>query len=275
MSDRHPFLEGDQRFALLKAPRRVWAVAAVHGQAEKLGALHDALASRFMAGDRLVYLGNLIGQSGDTIATLNEALAFRRALLALPGMMPGDIVYLRGAQEEMLHKVQQIQFATDPAAILRWMLNSGLAPVIAAYGLNADDAIASARNTMGLTRWAGQLRTALRAHGGHESLFTALKRAAFTTPSHGPGALFVHTGVDTSRPLAAQGDSFWWAHAAFAAIHSAYEPFARIVRGYEPTHAGIVETAHTLGIDAGAGFGGSLTLACLSAGGDVIDCQGF
>jgi hypothetical protein len=275
MSDRIPLLEGDQRFAPLKAPRRVWAVAAVHGQADKLGALHDTLAACFKPGDRLVYLGNLIGHGGDTIATLNEALAFRRALLALPGLMPGDIVYLRGAQEEMLHKLQQIQFATDPAAILRWMLNSGLAPVIAAYGLNAEDAMASARNTMALTRWAGQLRAALRAHPGHEPLFTALKRAAITAPPQGPGALFVHTGVDTSRPLAAQGDSFWWAHAAFTTIRSAYEPFARIVRGYEPTHAGIVETPHTLSLDAGAGFGGRLTLACVSANGELIDSVGF
>jgi hypothetical protein len=275
MSDRRPSLAADERFALLKAPRRVWAVAAVHGEVDRLAALHDSLAQRIAPGDRLVYLGNLIGHGGDTISTVNELLAFRRALLALPGMMPGDIVYLRGAQEEMLHKLQQIQFASEPASILRWMLNSGLAPVIAAYGMDAEEALAAARNTMVLARWAGRLRQAVRAHPGHETLFTALKRAALTSPAAGGAALFVHTGVDTSRPLTAQGDSFWWAHAGFAAIHSAYEPFARVIRGYAPGHPGLIETPFTLSLDAGSGFGGGLTLACLSANGAVLDTETF
>lgn len=277
MSDRQQFPETDPRFALLKAPRRVWAVAAIHGQVERLAALHDAVAQEFEPGDRLVYLGNLVGQGGDTIATLEELLAFRRGLLALPGMMPDDIVYLRGAQEEMLHKLQQIQFATDPGAILRWMLSAGVAPVIAGYGLKAEDALAAARNTMALARWANQLRASVRAHPGHEQIFTALKRAAFTQPAapQAQAMLLVHTGVDTSRPLAAQGDSFWWGHAAFAAIASPYEPFARIVRGYDPGRGGFIETAHTLTIDSGAGFGGKLMLTCLTLSGTVLKSIGF
>jgi hypothetical protein len=275
MSDRTQALDREDRFARLRRPRRIWAVAAVHGQVERLSALHDALAPLFRPGDRLIYLGNLIGHGGETVATLDEALAFRRALLALPGLMPGDIVYLRGAQEEMLHKVQQIQFATDPAAILRWMLGSGLAPVIAAYGLRADDAFMSARNTMALSRWAATLRASIRAHPGHEAYFTGLKRAAYAEPESGPGALLVHTGVDTSRPLGAQGDSFWWAHTAFATIRSAYEPFGRVIRGYDPAHGGIQETPWTLSLDAGSGFGGALTLSCLSPAGNLIEHFSF
>ena len=51
-----------QKFARLRAYRRVWAVAAVHGEAERLGQLHAALWRRLEPGDRVVYLGNMIGR---------------------------------------------------------------------------------------------------------------------------------------------------------------------------------------------------------------------
>ena len=54
MSDR-------DKFAVLRKSRRVWAVAAIHGEAEKLATLHRALEPRIVAGDRLVYLGNYLG----------------------------------------------------------------------------------------------------------------------------------------------------------------------------------------------------------------------
>ena len=34
--------------------------------------------------------------------------------------------YLRGSQEEMWHKVLQLQFAADPRGVLAWMLEQGL-----------------------------------------------------------------------------------------------------------------------------------------------------
>src|SRR3546814_14736289 len=71
----------------------------------------DLLAARLLPGDRLVYLGNMVGHGTATIATLDELLAFRRDFLCLPGVEPEDIVYLRGAQEEMWRKLLQIQFA--------------------------------------------------------------------------------------------------------------------------------------------------------------------
>jgi serine/threonine protein phosphatase 1 len=48
----------DAKFARLKRARRIWAVASIHGEAERLGRLHDQIAARFGDGDHIVYLGN-------------------------------------------------------------------------------------------------------------------------------------------------------------------------------------------------------------------------
>ena len=52
-----------------------------------------------------------------------------------------------------------------------------------------------------------RLRNAINATPGHTMLFSALRHAAFTSDS---GVLFVHAAVNPMRPLAAQGDAFWW-----------------------------------------------------------------
>ena len=59
MSDR-------QKFAVLRAPRRVWAIGAIHGEAARLMRLHDALWPRLEPCDRVVYLGNAIGRGPDS-----------------------------------------------------------------------------------------------------------------------------------------------------------------------------------------------------------------
>ena len=48
-------------FSVLAPGRRVWAIAAIHGEAERLRALHNEVGARFKTGDRLVYLGNYLG----------------------------------------------------------------------------------------------------------------------------------------------------------------------------------------------------------------------
>jgi len=103
-----------QKFCLLREPRRVWAVAAIHGEANRLGRLHDLIARRFADGDRLVYLGNYLGRGGGIVAAIDEMLDFRRRVLGRRGAFACDVVFLRGAQEEMWQKLLQIQFAPNP-----------------------------------------------------------------------------------------------------------------------------------------------------------------
>src|SRR3546814_15060771 len=87
------------RFVELTRAGRVWAIAAVHGDAGRLAAIHDGIGERFQSGDRLVYLGDLMG-CGDVRATIAEALRFRRSVLAHPPLdLHPHVVHLAPPQE--------------------------------------------------------------------------------------------------------------------------------------------------------------------------------
>ena len=259
-----------QRFAEFKAARRIWAVGAIHGEARRLRDLHDLLAPRFRApGDRIVYLGNYLGRGPAVLGTVEELLDFRCRVLALPGMFAADHVFLRGTQEEMWQKSLQLQFAIDPRGVLEWMLGHGFDATLAAYGLGGARGLAAARDgTLSLARWTGTIRQALAARPGHRDLLSALRRAALT-PS--PGLLFVHAGVDPSRPLDGQGDTLWWGAPGFGRWPMGFQGFRRVIRGFDPARGGFAETAHALTIDTGCGFGGPLTAVCLDISGTIVD----
>ena len=260
---------GTEVYAVLERPKRIWAVAAIHGVTGRLAALHGALQDRLEHGDRVVYLGNYLGHGADIVGTLNELLAFRRLLLTVPGAQPWDIVYLRGTQEEMWQKLLQIQFAPNPPEVLEWMLAQGVGATLAGYGDDIDLARQRCREgTVSITRWTMELRAAMRRHSGHEDLVTALRRYAVSDNGE---LLFVHAGVDPHRPLSEQRDTFWWGSSYFDDIRAPYGDFRRIVRGFDRSHAGRVVSEHTLSIDGGCGFGGPLNAACLDPGGDILD----
>ena len=270
MSARPPLK--DEKFAELGRPKRIWAIAAVHGDVERLHDMHRLIGRRFRPGERLVYLGNYVGPAGSALDTIDELLAFRRALLALPGMLVNDIVYLRGRQEEMWHKLLQIQFATSPVEVLTWMQHNGLDIMLQAYGGDMRQGITAARQgVMALTRWTRDLRHALRAHAGHDTFFTVLRRAALTAQDDEGAMLLVHAGIEAARTLAAQGDAFWWGGADFDHLSAPFDKFRRVVRGFDPNHGGVRKTNYTITIDDGCGYGGKLSCACLSPAGDLLE----
>jgi serine/threonine protein phosphatase 1 len=256
-------------FATLRADARIWAVPAIHGEVERLSDLHRQLFPLFQPGDQIVYLGNYSGHGIHVRETIDELLLFRRALLARPNVECNDIVFLRGGQEEMWHKLQQLQFAPSPPQVLQWMVSQGIEPTIKAYGARVDDALLAARDgILSLTKWTSQLRQHIRNFDGHIALMSVLRHAAFTEDQ---SLLFVHSGLDPQRPLLAQSDSFWWGGAGFPAIDAPYESYKRIVRGYDRRHGGVQETPFTMTLDAACGFGGPLLAACFAPGGDLIN----
>ena len=253
---------------MLRAARRVWAVAAIHGEAERLARLQEGLERRFQPGDRVVYLGNFLGRGERIRETVDLLLACRRRLLARPFAFAYDIAYLRGAQEEMWQKLLQIQFAPNPREVLGWMLNQGVGATLAAYGGEPRQGEAAARDgAMAMTRWSGALRAAMQAIPGHFQLMSALRRAAFTDDH---SLLFVSAGLDPERPLSEQSDSFWWGGAGFAQL-AAYGDFGRVVRGHDRGQAGLASGPFSTTIDGGCGFGGSLVAACFLPSGDADD----
>jgi serine/threonine protein phosphatase 1 len=263
---------GEERpstFATLRAARRVWAIASVHGDAARLRALHARIARRVQPGDRLVYLGNVIGVGPESAEAVDEVLRFRLAFLARFGAFAPDVALLRGAQEEMWQRLLQLQFAVNPREVLAWLIDNGCAATVESYGgdLKAGESAVRA-GAAAITRWTGQLRDAFQKRPGHQNWQSALSHAAFTDDG---GLLLVHRGLAPDRPLDAQADVFWWGARAFDNIDTSYGGFRRVVRGFDPAHRGVTETPWTLSLDAGCGFGGKLAAACIAADGAVVE----
>lgn len=255
--------------ARFSTPCRIWSIGAIRGEAAKLRALHDLIAPQLRTGDKLVYLGNVIGRGAAVRETVDEVLRFRREFLSIPGNCIGDYAILRGRQEEMLHKLLELQFAVNPRDVLRWMVDQGAGPTIAAYGGNARDGeVATAQGAVAVTRWTQGLRAGLNAAPGHREFLSSLKHAAYSAD----GALvFVHAGIEPARPLDAQGDALWWNTSAFETMTEPFFGTQRVVRGLDPEHRGVVETEFTLSLDGGCGFGGMLHAAAITPGAARID----
>jgi serine/threonine protein phosphatase 1 len=245
-------------------------VAAIHGEADRLVRLHDQLAGRIAPDDNLVYLGNMVGRGRHVAAAIHELLLFRRAVLArqlTDGA--GVIAYLRGSQEEMWHKLLQMQFAANPREVFDWMVERGIGATIEAYGGSVTEGRSAAnRGALALSQWTNRLRAAVRTLDGHDRLLHTVKRAAYTADGQ---VLFVAAGVDPERPLSQQSDAFWWGHAAFERDAKPCSTFLRTVRGYDPRHQGIVIGNYITSLDGGCGFAGPLIAGRFDSSGQLVE----
>jgi hypothetical protein len=259
----------DWKFARLPDGRRVWAIAGIHGAAKRLVGLHDLVSERFQEQDRIVYLGNYVGNGDAVLATIDELLDFRRRVLGRRRGFACDVVFLRGAQEEMWQKILQLQFAPNPSEVLQWMVGAGMAATIQAYGGDLRQGLAASRDgPRTITRWTGGLRSAMNAAPGHTALFSQLRHAAFTGES---GLLFVNAALDPSRPLAAQGDAFWWGRDDILELKASFEGFSRVVRGVDRERRGVVEREFAISVDGGVDHGGPLIAICIGLDGAVLE----
>jgi serine/threonine protein phosphatase 1 len=258
-----------RKFAILHDARRVWAVAAIHGDDRRLAELHDRLRDALGPGDRLVYLGNFMGRGNGVRAVVDELLEFRAQFLARPRAHVCDIAYLRGSQEEMWQKLLQLQMAPNPREVLPWLLDHGVGATVTAYGGVVAHGEAAARDgAVSITRWTGGLRESFNNAPGHATLLSHLRHAAYTDDGN---LLFVNCGLDVSRPLSAQGDSFWWGGGGFEAIDAPFEGYRRIVRGHDPSHGGVQIGTVSATIDGGCGFDGPLVGACFTPDGELVE----
>lgn len=232
-------------------------------------ALHDEISRRWSHGDRIVYLGNYLGRGAKIREVLDELLSFRINRLCLPGMIPDDIIYLRGAQEEIWRSLLQLQLAPQPAEVLDWMVANDVSHSLAAYGETPDEVRKYIREgILATTKWTNRLREKVRSFPGHNDIFIALRRAAYTEKGE---LLFVHAGLDPTLPVLEQNDSFWWGDSRFNEIDAPYFGFRRVVRGYEKHHRGVTEKPYTVTLDGGSGFGGTLEAACFTLDGNIAD----
>lgn len=260
----------DIRFTDLGAPRRIWAVSAIHGELDRLYALHDAILERLQAGDRIVYLGNFTGYGAKSRETVDEILTFRRLALSQPGVIHTDFVYLRGLQEDLWHKLLEVQFAHKPAETLQSILDNGFVSTLESYDISAHDGMQACREgVLPLTRWTNKIRETLRKNPAHDIFFTQIRRAAYTTDGPRNPLLFVNSGLNPAAALDDQGESFWKSGQSFSAITQAYAPFEKVIRGYDPNHEGVRINCVTASLDGGAGFGGTIICAGMDSSGKI------
>ncbi len=265
-------MASDIRFANLGAPRRVWAVSAIHGELGKLYALHDAILERWQAGDRLVYLGNYTGYGDMSRETVEEILAFRRLVLSQPGTLTSDITYLRGRQEDGWHKLLQLPHTQNPESVLAGLLDNGLRETLESYEISEHDGMRSCKEgVLALTRWTAKIREHIRQHPAHDIFLTQFRRAAYTQENGQFPLLFVHTGIDPDKKLEDQGDNFWQTGEQFFTMTESYAPFGKVIRGYDPTRRGVRINCVTASLDGGSGFGGALVCAGLDRSGNVTE----
>ena len=264
----------NEKFADFGDPRRIWAVAAVNGDIERLETLHDYLATRYGLRDRLIYLGNYLGVDSPYNADVfDELLAFRAALLAKPGVEPCDIVHLRGPAEEAWLRLFRLQFAPVALQTLEKLLASGVEAYLRLYGVSLVDTRSMARaGSIAITRWTNQLRALQRYVPGHESLFCSMRRAAFAqVKNNARKLLFVPAGFDCARTLEDQAEALWWASASFDLSGRAQSIYSRIVRGFDSVNNGISVEGETVTLDGGAGRGGPLACGCFAPDGRLLE----
>lgn len=262
-----------EKFVDLGTPRRIWAIAAVNGDRDRLIAMHDHLATRFNVRDRLVYLGNYLSVTAwDNHAVLEELLAFRSALMSKPGMMASDIVHLRGPAEEAWQRLLRLQFAPSPTAALDRCLDAGAEAYLRLYGISLNETKSMVRaGSVAITRWTNQLRVLQRQTPGHEALVCSLRRAAVTMPREvKKPVLFVPAGFDMRRTLEDQTDALWFGGTPYqvAPEHSKY---ARIVRGTDPSRSGVNTDGVAVTLDGGCGNGGPLVCGCFDSDGRLLE----
>ena len=195
----------------------------------------------FKEGDKLVFLGNVIGLGNNSKETLNSIINLRFNLMSKFKLKPNAIIFLRGAQEEMFNKLLQLHTAPNPIEIINWMFEHGVDKTLTSYGFNREEVLNIASSgTVAISKWTSKLNQIILENQGHKEYFLNLKHAAYSSSKK---ILFVNRGVDITRPLSAQNDCFWWGFQNFSKVDKPYKSFSRIVRGYQSNKNNELEKA--------------------------------
>ena len=236
-------MENSSNFSELIKTNKIWAIGSLHSSLDSFQSIKKYILSNFESGDKLIFLGNLIGFRDKSKEIIDEVLELRLKLMAKYQLKHSDIVFLRGAQEEMFSKLLQLHIAPNPTEILDWIFSHGVDQTIISYGFNPDEFrnIAS-QGTIQINKLTTKLNYEISSNPGHKEYFSQLKHAAYTDTKE---VLFVNRGVDLSRPLSAQNDCFWWGYQNFSQINKPYYSFKRIIRGYQSNHHNDIENSKT------------------------------
>ncbi|PPR47983.1 MAG: hypothetical protein CFH19_00072 [Alphaproteobacteria bacterium MarineAlpha5_Bin9] len=224
-------MSNNSKFVEFKSCNHIWAVGSIHSNFKSFESVKKYILENFSTNDKIIFLGNVIGVGESTKETLSSVIDLRFQLMAKFSLLPEDVVFLRGAQEEMFLKLLQLHTAPNPIEILRWMYDHGVDKTIDSYGFDSKELISvSSQGTISINKWISNLKNIVDKNVGHREYFSNLSHAAFPKSKL---ILFVNRGVDITRPLSAQSDCFWWGYYNFSKLDRPYRTFKKIIRGYE------------------------------------------
>ncbi len=273
-----PRLKGDERLAPLGKPQRLWVVGSLYGRYGSLCQLHDMLTRTIKAGDRIIYLGNYLGEhshwTGEGSALINELITFRTTVIAIPGFFTGDVTFLHGRGEDLFQEALRLPFQKNPGSWLCEAKRYGLEWYTSAYGGFDIDGVAHA-GLIGMNRWNHQIKKTMDRQHGHIDFFKELKTAAYTQYQQKQHDIaFVPVGLHPHYSLNLQYDSLCWPEEDIHAL-TAYQPFARIVRGQALRQIMPEQNRYVLTLDDGrclnGDMNGTLYAACISAQGQMLE----
>ncbi len=226
-------MQSNSKFAELKCCNNIWAIGSIHSHLDSFELIKNHIIKNFSKNDKIVFLGNIIGLGNNAKETLSSAIDLRNQLMSNFFLKNEDVIFLRGAQEEMFLKLLQLQTAPNPYEIVKWLFEHGVDKTIRSYNMNITEVHEIAtQGTISISRWTSKLNKTVASVNGHKEYFSNLHHAAFADTKK---ILFVNRGVDITRPLSAQNDCFWWGYHNFSKLDKPYNTFKKIVRGYEPS----------------------------------------
>ena len=131
-------MDKNSNFIELQFSKKIWAIGSIHSNIDSFESIKDHILKSFSNGDKLIFLGNIIGIQKNTKETLSSVISMRNYLLSKFLLKPDDIIFLRGAQEEMFLKLLQLQTAPNPYDIVKWIFEHGVDKTVESYGFNKE-----------------------------------------------------------------------------------------------------------------------------------------
>ncbi len=227
-------MDKETNFVELKNASRIWAIGSIHSNVKSFNSIKKFITENFRENDKIIFLGNVIGLGEYSKEAITSVVNLRFELMSKFKLKPREIIFLRGAQEEMFNKILQLQIAPNPLEIISWIFEHGVDKTLESYGFSRKEVLSVASSgTVSLSKWTSKLNKSIIQNPGHKEYFLNLKHAAYSSSKK---ILFVNRGVDITRPLSAQNDCFWWGYQNFSTVKKPYKTFVRIVRGYESAH---------------------------------------
>ena len=162
-------MENINKFLELKNANKIWAIGSLHSSLDSFYSIKKYILSNFESGDKLIFLGNVIGFGNKSKEIITEVLKLRFKLMAKYNLKNEDIVFLRGAQEEMFCKLLQLHIAPNPSEILDWIFSHGVDQTLVSYNFEPDQfRDISTQGTIQINKLTSKLNKKISETPGHK-----------------------------------------------------------------------------------------------------------